>query len=200
MRAAGIARSPGTNPGVARLWRHLILGALEKSATEMTLTHWSGHTEEDSRARPEHHGEVRAQERLRLRLQRVEMKRAFVIAAWTTAAAVAYGTVAPVEVPYAIYFKLAPWLGHPSIHKFAAIEHLIVFALLGALITFAWPNRIIIVCCIIIFSTLLLECLQTLTPDRHGTIVDACEKIGGGLLGVFAAHATTRWRGRHKAH
>ena len=128
------------------------------------------------------------------------MKRAFVIAAWTVAAAVAYGTVAPVRVPYAIYFKLAPWLGHPSFHKFAAIEHVTVFALLGALIAFAFPNRIIIVCCIIVFSVVLLECLQTLTPDRHGTIVDACEKIGGGLLGVFAAHATTRLRGRHKAH
>ena len=122
------------------------------------------------------------------------MKRAFVIAAWATAAAIAYGTFVSVGVPYAIYFKLAPWLGYPSIHRFAAIEHLMVFASLGALIVLAWPNRIIINCCIIVFTAALLEFLQTMTPDRHGTIIDACEKIAGGLFGVFAAHATTRWR------
>jgi len=33
----------------------------------------------------------------------------------------------------------------------------------------------------------LLEYLQTLTPDRHGTLVDASEKIIGGVLGIFAA-------------
>jgi VanZ family protein len=124
------------------------------------------------------------------------MKRVFVIAACTAAAAVAFGTVAPVRVPYALYFKLAPWLGHPSIHRFAVVEHVIVFALLGALIAFAYPNRIIVVCCIIIFGAVLLEGLQTLTPDRHGTIADACQKIVGGSLGVFAAHATIRWRRR----
>lgn len=127
------------------------------------------------------------------------MKRFSFIAVWIAAAAVVYGTVAPARLPYAIYFKLAPWLGHPSIHKFAAIEHLAAFALLGALIAFAVPNRIVVACCIISFSVVLLECLQTLTPDRHGTIVDACEKIGGGLLGVVAAHATTRWRRSREA-
>ena len=127
------------------------------------------------------------------------MKRPFVIAAWIAIAAVAYATVSSVGAAYAIYFKLAPWLGHPSMHKFAAVEHLIVFALLGALIALAYPNRIITICCIIVFSAALLECLQTLTPDRHGTVLDACEKIVGGLLGVFAAHVAARWR-QYKAH
>ena len=127
------------------------------------------------------------------------MKRALVIVAWIAAAAVVYATVAPVGAPYAIYYKLAPLLGHPSMHKFAAVEHVIVFALLGALIAFAYPNRIIVVCCIIVFSAVLLEWIQTLTPDRHGTILDACEKLGGGLLGIFAAHVTTRWR-QNKTH
>src|SRR5882724_6267800 len=114
------------------------------------------------------------------------MKRAFVLACWITAAAIVYGTFVRVGVFYAIYFKLAPWLGHPSMHKFAAIEHLLVFALFGALIAFAYPNRLTTVCCVIFFSAVLLEYLQTLTPDRHGTILDACEKIAGGLLGALA--------------
>jgi hypothetical protein len=122
------------------------------------------------------------------------MKQAFVIAAWITAAAVAFGTFVGVGVPYAIYFKLAPWLGHPSIHKYAAIEHLIVFGLVGALFAFAYPDRIITVCCVVFFGAALLEYLQTLTPDRHGTVLDACQKIGGGLLGVLAARAASRWR------
>jgi len=33
---------------------------------------------------------------------------------------------------------------------------------------------------------ILLEYLQTLAPDRHGTLIDAYEKILGGALGVFA--------------
>jgi apolipoprotein N-acyltransferase len=89
---------------------------------------------------------------------------------------------------------LAPWLGHPDIHKYAAIEHLLVFALFGALLAFAFPNRIIMVCCIVFFGATLLEYLQTLTADRHGRILDACQKVAGGLLGALAAHITSRWR------
>ena len=109
-------------------------------------------------------------------------------------AAIVYATLAGVGLPYAIYLKLAPWLGHPDIHKYAAIEHLLVFALFGALLAFAFPKRIILVCCIVFFSATLLEYLQTLTADRHGRILDARQKVAGGLLGALAAHITSRWR------
>ena len=106
---------------------------------------------------------------------------------------IAYGTLAQVGLPYSIYFKLSPWLGHPSIHKYALIEHLLVFAVFGALVSFAYPDRTIFVCCIIVFSAIVLELLQTLTPDRHGTIMDACQKIAGGLLGVLSGRAIAWW-------
>lgn len=115
------------------------------------------------------------------------------IAAWIMAAGIVYGTLGRVGLPYGIYFKLAPWLGHPSMHEYAVVEHVLVFALIGALLCFAYPDRIIPICCIIGFSAVLLEALQTLTPDRHGTILDACQKVVGGLLGVFATHAVMRW-------
>jgi apolipoprotein N-acyltransferase len=100
-------------------------------------------------------------------------------------------------LPYSIYFKLSPWLGHLSIQKYAFIEHLVVFAVFGALISFAFPDRIISICCIIVFSATLLELLQTLTPDRHGTIVDACQKITGGLLGALSGRGIARWICNH---
>jgi VanZ family protein len=126
------------------------------------------------------------------------MQRCLVFGTLALTAAIAYATLASVELPYAIYFKLAPWLGHPDIHKYAAIEHLLVFALFGALFAFAFPNRILTVCCIVFFGAALLEYLQTLTADRHGTIPDASEKIAGGFLGALAAYVTTRWRRNEK--
>ena len=35
----------------------------------------------------------------------------------------------------------------------------------------------------------LLEVLQLLAPDRHAQILDAFQKIVGGVLGVFAGRA-----------
>jgi VanZ family protein len=38
-------------------------------------------------------------------------------------------------------------------------------------------------------AAVLLEILQTLTPDRHGTLVDAVEKMAGAGLGIILATA-----------
>jgi hypothetical protein len=51
----------------------------------------------------------------------------------------------------------------------------------------AYPRRIFLVCLMVLGGTMLLEYLQTLTPDRHGTLFDASEKIAGGVLGICAA-------------
>ena len=79
-------------------------------------------------------------------------------------------------------------------HVYAAVEHFIVFAILGALLSVVYPNRVLLVCCMVIFGASLLEYLQTMTADRHGTVLDACETIAGGLASVFAVHVVTRWR------
>jgi hypothetical protein len=44
-------------------------------------------------------------------------------------------------------------------------------------------------CCVVLSSAVILECLQTLTPDRHGTMIDASEKLVGGALGIIATRA-----------
>jgi hypothetical protein len=110
-----------------------------------------------------------------------------ILAAWITAAGLIYGTLARVGLVYEIYFKLSPWLGHPNMAGYAASEHVVVFAIFGALVCLAYPNRIIFVCGLVVLGAATLEYLQTLTPDRHGTFLDAYEKIGGGLLGIIAA-------------
>jgi VanZ family protein len=55
-----------------------------------------------------------------------------------------------------------------------------------------------VVCCAVVVGAFGLEYLQTFTPDRHATLVDACEKASGGVLGIAAARATVRSILRHK--
>ncbi len=45
------------------------------------------------------------------------------------------------------------------------------------------------VCLIVLGSAVLLEIVQLLTPDRHGRIQDAIEKIAGGVVGIAVAQA-----------
>jgi VanZ family protein len=111
------------------------------------------------------------------------------IAAWTSIVALAFATLARVGFVYAIYYKLAPHLMRPGMRLYAHFEHVIAFTVLGALFAFSYPRRPIFVCSIVFISAVILEYLQTLTPDRHGTLVDALEKLVGGALGIFAAHA-----------
>lgn len=78
---------------------------------------------------------------------------------------------------------------HANMRTYAHFEHVIAFVFLGALFSFAYPKHVIFVCGIVFMGVVILEYLQTLTPDRHGTLIDACEKIAGGALGIFAARA-----------
>jgi VanZ family protein len=99
------------------------------------------------------------------------------IAAWASLAFIAYATLSPIQA-------------RPKISS-ADLEHIGAFAVTGLLFCFAYPRQIDKSCVYVVpGSAVLLEYLQTLTPDRHGTLVDASEKIVGGALGIFAAKAT----------
>jgi VanZ family protein len=110
------------------------------------------------------------------------MQRVLVFGTCCLVAVIAFGTLGPARLPYAIFWKLAPWVGSPSITRFAAGERFVVFFILGMLLSFAFPNRIIIVCCALLFLTGFLEYLQTLTPDRHAHVKDVLEKLAGASL------------------
>jgi VanZ like family len=110
-------------------------------------------------------------------------------AAWASLALIAYLTLMRVGLVYSIYYKFAPLLLHIGMGEFATLEHLVVFALFGSLLCAAYPRHILLVCCIVFVSAVALELMQTLTPDRHGTLRDAVEKIAGGACGIFITKA-----------
>ncbi len=127
------------------------------------------------------------------------LQKLIIVAAWASIALLAYATLTHVGFVYSIYYKLAPFLMRPAMRNYAHAEHIIAFTIFGALFSFAYPKRIIFTCCVVFSSAVILECLQTLTPDRHGTLIDAFEKVAGGALGIFASRAilafarTSRW-------
>jgi VanZ family protein len=116
-------------------------------------------------------------------------RKLIIVAAWASVAVLAYATLTHVGFVYSIYYKLAPLLMRPAMRTYAHVEHVIAFAIFGALFSFAYPKRIIFACCVVFLSAVILEYLQTLTPDRHGTLIDASEKIMGGALGISAVRA-----------
>jgi VanZ family protein len=125
------------------------------------------------------------------------ISRLITVAAWVSITVIAYATLTHVGFVYSIYFKLSPILMRPAMRNYAHFEHIIAFALVGMLFGFAYPRRTILVCCIVFGGAALLEILQTLTPDRHGTLVDALEKMAGGAAGIFLARYMPRLAGRY---
>ena len=117
--------------------------------------------------------------------------------AWIAIVLIAYATLTHVGFVYAIYFKLSPFLMQPAMQTYAHFEHVIAFAVLGALFGFAYPRHLLLVCCIVLGAAALLEILQTTTPDRHGTWVDALEKMAGGAAGIALAKGIVQLRCRH---
>jgi VanZ family protein len=131
-------------------------------------------------------------------MNRKILSRLIMAAAWVVIIAIAYATLSRVGFVYSIYFKLAPLLRGPEMRTYAHFEHVIAFAFLGALFTLAYPKRLLLVGCIVLGGAVLLEIAQTLTPDRHGTLIDALEKIAGGVAGILLAKTIEYLRGKRK--
>jgi hypothetical protein len=89
---------------------------------------------------------------------------------------IAYATLSPIQV--------RPTLPAPS-----SFEHLAAFAVFGALLCLAYPRHVALVFVIILGSAVVLEFSQLLTPDRHGRIWDAIQKLVGGAAGILAGQA-----------
>ena len=118
-------------------------------------------------------------------MSRTTILRLITATAWVAFIAIAYATLTKVGFVYAIYLKLAPYLMRPQMHVYAHFEHVIAFAILGILFGLAYPKRTILVCSIVFGAATLLEIAQTFTPDRHGTLIDAMEKMAGGAIGIL---------------
>ena len=98
------------------------------------------------------------------------------VAAWALLAFLAFATLSPIQ-------------DRPTLATSSHLEHLAAFAVLGVLFCLAYPKRTALVCFIVIGSAVLLESAQLLTPDRHGRVEDALEKIAGGLAGILVGRA-----------
>lgn len=101
------------------------------------------------------------------------------LAAWGLLAFIAYATVAPIQ-------------DRPSLPASTSIEHIAAFVVLGIAFCAAYPRRLALVCAIVLGSAVLLELFQLVTPDRHGRIEDAIEKMAGGILGVLVGWVLLR--------
>jgi VanZ family protein len=97
-------------------------------------------------------------------------------AAWVVLAFIAYATISPIQ-------------DRPTLPTSSDFEHVGAFAVLGGLFCLAYPRQIILVCLIVIGSAVLLELIQLLTPDRHGRIHDAIEKMAGGAFGILVGRS-----------
>ncbi|MGY3346709.1 MULTISPECIES: VanZ family protein [unclassified Bradyrhizobium] len=108
------------------------------------------------------------------------------VAAWITVSVIGYATLTKVQFIYQVYGKISPFLFGVNMATWAHLEHAIAFLTLGSLFARAYPRRTGMVCMIVIGSAIIFELLQTLTPDRHGTVFDASENIVAACAGIAA--------------
>lgn len=101
-----------------------------------------------------------------------------------------------VSLAFIVYVTLGPVQQRPHAFSSAALERLAAFACLGFMFVIAYPRRLALVCSLVLGSAGLLEFLQTLSPDRHGRLIDAFEKIVGGSVGIFAASVVLHFLSR----
>lgn len=104
------------------------------------------------------------------------LQRLFAIAAWGLLCFIAYATLSPIQT-------------RPTLPTSTSLEHFAAFAGLGVLFCLAYPRQFVLVWLIVLGSALALEIMQLLTPDRHGRIQDALEKMAGGGAGILIGRA-----------
>jgi hypothetical protein len=113
------------------------------------------------------------------------LRKLIAVAAWASLAVIAFATLLPVRIVYLGYEALKSTGAQPAITTYIHIEHAAAFAIVGALFCMAYPKRIFLVCFLVLGAAALLEILQMLTPDRHGRLPDALEKMASGAIGIM---------------
>jgi VanZ family protein len=114
------------------------------------------------------------------------VQRLIAVVAWALLAFIAYATVSPIQA-------------RPALPTSSSIEHIAAFAVLGVLFCLAYPRHTVRVGLIVLGSAILLEAFQLLTPDRHGRIQDALEKMAGGAVGMYPGDPDQREMGKKPA-
>jgi VanZ like family len=110
------------------------------------------------------------------------LQRLAAVAAWALLGYIAFATLGPIGT--------RPTLGTPPIY-----ERVAAFFVFGALLNFGYPRQLVLVCLIVVGSAAMLELAQLITPDRHGRILDALEKITGGGVGIMISRVMIYFSG-----
>ncbi|GGI33448.1 hypothetical protein GCM10010987_74440 [Bradyrhizobium guangdongense] len=96
----------------------------------------------------------------------------------------AWGTLA-----FVCFVSLSPMRFRPeaAVESSAEMQRIIAYFFLAFLFGAAYPARLIRSLMFVIVVALALEAMQGLTPDRHGRLIDAMEKVVGAVSGCGAA-------------
>jgi VanZ family protein len=95
-------------------------------------------------------------------------------------------------IVYATLTKLAgrPVLaGHHEAYWIVVIERFSAFGLLGFLLSFLLPGRLLVAGALVVGVAILLELFQMLVPNREPALFDVVQKASGGVTGVLIAQA-----------
>lgn len=93
-------------------------------------------------------------------------------------------------IAYATLTKLAgrpALVGHHEAYWIVVIERFSAYGLLGCLIAFLLPGRIVVAAVLVVGVAVMLEALQALIPSRDPAIADVIQKATGGITGVLLA-------------
>jgi VanZ family protein len=105
------------------------------------------------------------------------------VAAWACLIFIVYATLSSLHA--------RPELTGIGFYKafFTVVERVGAYGVLGFLFYLAYPNRIALVCVLVLGNAVILELLQNFVPDRDARVSDALEKLAGGVAGILAAKA-----------
>lgn len=101
------------------------------------------------------------------------------IAAAVVFAIIVYATLSPIQ--------LRPQTGYVGLEREAA------FALFGAVLMLAFPDQPWAIVAAIVAIAVGLELTQRLTRDRHGKVLDAVQKIVGGMVGCALGYLISQF-------
>jgi VanZ family protein len=96
------------------------------------------------------------------------------IAAWIALALICFVTLSNAHL-------------RPYIFRTGALDRVVGFAVLGFLLILAYPQRPGVIAILVIGAAVALELLQLVTPDRDARLIDAAEKMAGGMIGMASA-------------
>jgi VanZ family protein len=109
----------------------------------------------------------------------MDLQKISLSAAWLCVAFIVYATLSPLGS--------RPELTVSEPARIVLLERFSAYALMGFLLTFAYPRRTLFVSWLIIGLAIGLELSQLLIPDRDARIIDTIEKLAGGFVGVWLA-------------